>query len=317
MILSDVHRGIQKRKNRKRVGRGPGSGHGKTAGRGDKGHSAHPGHAHRFAFEGGQMPLVRRLAKRGFNNKSFSRLVAIVNLQTLEGAFDAGATVDPAALAEKGLVKGRYDAIKILGKGDPSYAVEGAALAAYARQGQKDTVAVITPWLSKSSHQDTLADAALTALGATEDPAVLDTLLGWTKPEKPRSRRAAALRGLSQLAKSKNLKNEQSQQIVKTLVAALETDDLLSRVTALRALPELGPLATSALPLLDRMAQDASRSGYKRTIKEAADRIRAESGATTTADAGELNRLREEVKRLEREHEELRKRLDRFESGKH
>jgi len=118
MILSDVHRGIQKRKNRKRVGRGPGSGHGKTAGRGDKGHSAHPGHAHRFAFEGGQMPLVRRLAKRGFNNKFFSRVVAIVNLQTLEGAFDAGATVDPAALAAKGLVKGRYDAIKILGKGD-------------------------------------------------------------------------------------------------------------------------------------------------------------------------------------------------------
>jgi aminopeptidase N len=73
----------------------------------------------------------------------------------------------------------------ILAKGDASYAVEGAALAAYARQGQKDAVAVITPWLSKVSHQDTLADAALTALGATEDPAVLDTLLGWTKPENP------------------------------------------------------------------------------------------------------------------------------------
>ena len=117
MIIDDVHRNIVKRKNRKRVGRGPGSGHGKTAGRGDKGHSAHPGHSHRFAFEGGQMPLVRRLAKRGFSNKFFSRVVAIVNLRALEQAFDEGATVDPAALAAHGLVKGRFDAIKILGTG--------------------------------------------------------------------------------------------------------------------------------------------------------------------------------------------------------
>jgi len=118
MIINDVHRQIVKRKNRKRVGRGPGSGHGKTAGRGDKGHSAHPGHAHRFAFEGGQMPLVRRLAKRGFSNKFFSRVVAIVNLRALEQAFDEGATVDPAALKARGLVKGRFDAIKILGTGE-------------------------------------------------------------------------------------------------------------------------------------------------------------------------------------------------------
>lgn len=118
MIINDVHRGVQKRKNRKRVGRGPGSGHGKTAGRGDKGHSAHPGHARRLGFEGGQMPLFRRLAKRGFSNKFFSRVLAIVNVETLEARFDAGATVDPAALEAAGLVKGQYDGIKILGKGD-------------------------------------------------------------------------------------------------------------------------------------------------------------------------------------------------------
>src|SRR5262249_37272571 len=129
--------------------------------------------------------------------------------------------------------------------------------------------------------------------------------------------RAAALRGLSQLAKSKGLKNDQRQQIVNTLVAGLDTDDLSSRMAALQALPELGPLATAALPALDKMAQDASRSGYQRMIKSTADRIRAESGASTTTNAGELNRLRDEVKRLVREQEELRKRLDRFESGKH
>ncbi len=118
MIINDVHRGIVKRKNRKRVGRGLGSGHGKTAGRGDKGHSAHPGHSHRFAFEGGQMPLVRRLAKRGFSNAYFSKVVAIVNLETLEKCFEDGAAVDPAALEAAGLVKGRYDVIKILAKGE-------------------------------------------------------------------------------------------------------------------------------------------------------------------------------------------------------
>lgn len=64
------------------------------------------------------MPLVRRLAKRGFNNKYFSRVMAIINVATLEQYFENGATVDPAALEAAGLVKGRYDAIKILGKGE-------------------------------------------------------------------------------------------------------------------------------------------------------------------------------------------------------
>jgi len=204
----------------------------------------------------------------------------------------------------------------MLGKGDASYAVEGAMLAAYARAGQKDAVAVITPWLSKTSHQDTLAAAALGALGATEDPAVLDTLLGWNSPDKPSSRRAAALQSLSQLAKSKRLTDGQRQRIVKPLVAALESDDRLSRVVALRALPELGAAAAAALPVLDKMAQEESRSGMIRMIKTAADRIRAQSGADPAAQAGELGRLREEVKRLERSQEELRKRLERFESGK-
>lgn len=117
MIINDVHRGIVKRKSRKRVGRGLGSGHGKTAGRGDKGHSAHPGHARRLGFEGGQMPLFRRLAKRGFSNRYFSKVVAVVNVAALEELFEAGSTVDPAALEAHGLVAGKYDAIKILGNG--------------------------------------------------------------------------------------------------------------------------------------------------------------------------------------------------------
>jgi large subunit ribosomal protein L15 len=117
MMINDVHKGIVKRKNRKRVGRGLGSGHGKTGGRGDKGHSAHSGHSTRLGFEGGQKQLVRRLAKRGFNNKYFARVFAIVNLTALETAFESGSTVDQASLEAHGLVKGRFDEIKILGNG--------------------------------------------------------------------------------------------------------------------------------------------------------------------------------------------------------
>ena len=118
MILDDVHRGIQKRRNRKRIGRGPGSGHGKTSGRGHNGYYSRSGSSSRIGYEGGQMPLARRIAKRGFNNKFFAPKVVIINLSTLEKAFEAGEVVNPQTLAEKGLVKGRFDLIKILGNGE-------------------------------------------------------------------------------------------------------------------------------------------------------------------------------------------------------
>lgn len=118
MIINDVHRGIQKRRHRKRVGRGIGSGTGRTAGRGEKGASSRSGGHARLGFEGGQMPLMRRVAKRGFNNKYFARVVAIVNVSCLEAAFEDGATVDLESLAARGLTKGRFDVVKILGKGD-------------------------------------------------------------------------------------------------------------------------------------------------------------------------------------------------------
>ncbi|HAA51280.1 MAG TPA: 50S ribosomal protein L15 [Planctomycetaceae bacterium] len=120
MILDDVHRGISKRKRRRRVGRGPGSGHGKTAGRGHKGYGSRAGASRRPGFQGGQMPLFRRMAKRGFNNKAFADVVAIVNVATLEELFEKGDTVDQQTLQAKGLAKGRFDLLKILGQGDLS-----------------------------------------------------------------------------------------------------------------------------------------------------------------------------------------------------
>jgi large subunit ribosomal protein L15 len=99
----------------KRVGRGPGSGHGKTAGRGEKGQKSRSGYTSKLGFEGGQMPLHRRLPKRGFTN-IFKKNHAVVNVSELE-RFDNGMTVDEAALRKAGLVKGQNDGIKILGDG--------------------------------------------------------------------------------------------------------------------------------------------------------------------------------------------------------
>ena len=118
MQLHDVHQGIHKRKKRKRVGRGPGSGHGKTASKGHKGHASRQGFKLNPLFEGGQMPLARRVPKRGFVNGAFRKDFAIVNLSALEACYEAGAVVDEAALRAAGLVKGRHDdGVKVLGDG--------------------------------------------------------------------------------------------------------------------------------------------------------------------------------------------------------
>ena len=99
-----------------RKGRGPGSGNGKTAGKGHKGQNARSGGGVRPGFEGGQMPLQRRLPKRGFNN-IFAKNVVAINLSTLNRKFEDGATVDIEALVNAGVVKNGFDAVKVLGNG--------------------------------------------------------------------------------------------------------------------------------------------------------------------------------------------------------
>ncbi len=103
------------RHRRKRVGRGPGSGMGKTCGRGHKGQMSRKGHKHKVGFEGGQMRLIRRLPKRGFNN--FNRVeYTALNVSALN-IFDDGADITVAALNERGLAKGSADGVKLLGNG--------------------------------------------------------------------------------------------------------------------------------------------------------------------------------------------------------
>ena len=105
------------KKDRKRVGRGPGSGNGKTSGKGHKGQNARSGGGVRPGFEGGQLPLYRRLSKRGFNNYNFRTVYATVNVSDLE-VFEEGTVVTKELLIEKGLVKKELDGIKVLGNGE-------------------------------------------------------------------------------------------------------------------------------------------------------------------------------------------------------
>lgn len=119
----------------KRIGRGTASGQGKTAGKGQKGQKSRSGYSRRFGFEGGQMPLQRRLPKRGFNN-IFATEYAVVNLHDLEKRFESGATVDAESLVASGVIKKTLDGVKVLGKGELTKAltVKVAAVSASAKE---------------------------------------------------------------------------------------------------------------------------------------------------------------------------------------
>jgi large subunit ribosomal protein L15 len=117
MSLNNLRPPRGAKKPKKRVGRGPGSGHGKTASRGHKGAQSRSGFRFKRGFEGGQMPLHRRVPKRGFTNP-FRVEYAVVNLDTLAEVFDAGSAVTPELLVERGIVRDARAPIKILGRGD-------------------------------------------------------------------------------------------------------------------------------------------------------------------------------------------------------
>jgi large subunit ribosomal protein L15 len=119
----------------KRLGCGESSGHGKTSGKGHKGQKARSGGSLRLGFEGGQMPLIRRLPKRGFNNAAFHKWYAIVNLSDLKG-FESGSVVNEESLRAANLVRGKFRGIKVLGDGELKHAltIEAEKISASARE---------------------------------------------------------------------------------------------------------------------------------------------------------------------------------------
>ncbi len=126
MNINDVHEGIVKFKKRKRLGRGTGSGLGKTSGRGHKGQRSRAGHSQHPTFQGGAMPMIRRVAKRGFNNK-YGLKVGEVNVGELESRFEAGTEVTPELLKTKNLANYNYGVLKVLGTGEITKALTVSA----------------------------------------------------------------------------------------------------------------------------------------------------------------------------------------------
>ncbi len=117
MKLHELEKNIGATHAKKRVGRGPGSGLGKTSGKGQKGQKARSGGSINPVFEGGQLPLFRRLPKRGFKNYNFRTRYAVINLDTLN-RFEEGTVVTPALLKETGIIKNQLDGVKVLGNGE-------------------------------------------------------------------------------------------------------------------------------------------------------------------------------------------------------
>ena len=149
MRLHDLKPRPGAKHRRKRYGQGESSGHGKTSGRGGKGQTARSGSSIRIGFEGGQMPLIRRIPKRGFNNARFGTRYIAVNVGALN-AFDDGARVDEAALRSAGLANGRADGVKILGEGEltKKLTVSANAFSASARakiEARGGTCEVVVP----------------------------------------------------------------------------------------------------------------------------------------------------------------------------
>ena len=146
MNLTDIKKSKRHAKIRTRVGRGIGSGHGKTSGRGHKGMKSRSGYSRRLSHEGGQMPLFRRMPKVGFSNARWSDPVTVLNVEDLN-RFKAGTDVGPNELREAGLIKGKLFALKILGRGEiesaltvRAHAFSAGAAAKIAKAGCKTEV---------------------------------------------------------------------------------------------------------------------------------------------------------------------------------
>ena len=174
MRLHDLKPRPGAKHRRKRLGIGESSGHGKTSGRGGKGQSARSGSSIRIGFEGGQMPLIRRLPKRGFNNAAFATRYLPVNLESLNH-FDNGAMVDEAALRNAGLANGKSDGIKILGDGDlkKKLTIRAHAFSKSAKEkieGQGGTCELIEAVKTAAAAAPAREDAGSTAEKAPKQP---------------------------------------------------------------------------------------------------------------------------------------------------
>ena len=159
MMIHEITQLVGRHKRRKRIGRGPGSGDGKTAGRGHKGAHSRSGFSTQVGREGGQMPLYRRVPKRGFSNARFrGPAFAIVNVRVLDARFEDGAEVTPASLAAAGLIGNARQPVKVLGAGETSKKLRVTATAFSQTAKEKiekaGGAATVAPWKRVRKEQE-------------------------------------------------------------------------------------------------------------------------------------------------------------------
>ncbi len=200
----------------------------------------------------------------------------------------------------------------LLQRGDPGWTVEAAALSAYARLGQRDTAAVLLPWLAQSSHDEVLRKAALRGLGESGDLSCLEPVLTWTQRGKPRDCRVAALTALPRLAQTAAPSDDIRRRMVGAVAACLEGEGEPVRAAAVSALRGLGRSAEPSLAALEALAVHDPSDAVRDLARKAMDEIHKDQPVPV-----ELTRLREELDRVKREQDQLQDRLHRFEKVEH
>ena len=231
----------------------------------------------------------------------------------LAGLADPHPKVRRACARELGKFRGDAKAAaalkKLMHAGDPSYFVEAAAVESYGKLRQPDAVTAVLPLLARPSHNEVIRQAALTALGHSEDLAALDTLIAWTKRGKPRDCRMAALRTLERLVTTTSPTDAQRRQAIDAIVACLDAaEGAPVRRVASEALRGFGRTAAPALPALEALSLHDPDDRVRNMARQAVEQIRKDTPAPL-----ELTRLREELDRLKRVNEQLQERLDKLE----
>ena len=225
-MIHEITEKVGKYKARKRIGRGHGSGTGKTSGRGHKGAKSRAGFSHRPGFEGGQMPYFRRIPKRGFSNADFRTVYHIVNVASLEERFKKGATVDAAALVESGLVSNFNNPIKVLGQGELTIKLDvtadkfsASAIEKIEAAGGSVTVIVKKKWVREypvKPKRKPKKKAAPEAAEASEAPETTEPSKA-TEPEAPEATESEA-------TETPEAAEETETEAIETPEAAEETE---------------------------------------------------------------------------------------------
>ncbi len=202
------------------------------------------------------------------------------------------------------------DALRIrIERGDPSYRVEAAAVASYAKIQPDGAVVFLTSLLSRDSHQEQIRAAVLEGLARQPDPASVDVLLDWIARGKPRECRQAAFRGLGSYGRQNLLAEADARRIVDAITAAMKGERRRLQMPAIDALRELGSASIPALPVLESLAANDPESRVRKAAKEAFAKIRE-----ATPGHVELAELRDELKKLREQSQEQKGRLEKLEA---